>query len=78
MFNQVTLGVEALSEIWDYRTNFYIPLSHSRILSPHKTERKRIVYRGHTEYFTVKKEIPLRGIDFEIGRRVPCMESLRL
>src|SRR3990167_2041004 len=74
-FQQTTLGVEALSEHYDLRTNFYIPLSKSKTIRP-KTQKP--IFRGHSEYFNKSKEFALRGLDYEIGRSVPGLDCLRL
>ncbi|MEB3701667.1 Inverse autotransporter beta-barrel domain-containing protein [Candidatus Bealeia paramacronuclearis] len=75
-FNQFTLGLEALSETWDYRLNTYTPLSKSRPIKSSRSPER--IFRGHNEYFTERKEIPLGGFDLEIGRSVPKFDRLRL
>ncbi len=75
-FQQFTLGLEALSERWDYRTNLYLPLSKAKTISSGK--HKKPVFRGHEEYFTAHKDIPLKGFYAEIGRLVPPTDNLRL
>lgn len=74
-YQQITLGVEALSVHWDYRANVYIPLSKSKKIHSHHSHP---IYRGHTEYFNTRKEIPLKGFDGEVGRSIPGIDNLRL
>ncbi|MBS0271591.1 MAG: inverse autotransporter beta domain-containing protein, partial [Proteobacteria bacterium] len=75
MYQQATLGLEALSVHWDYRANVYIPLSKAKKIHSRHTKP---VYRGHTEYFNSQKEVPLKGFDGEVGRSIPGIDNVRL
>ncbi len=77
VFQQGTFGVEALSELWDFRLNAYAPLSKAKKILHPSSKPEKIVFRGHEEYFTSHKEISLRGFDTEIGRLVPGTETVR-
>ncbi len=87
--NQITLGFEAISNTWDYRANFYYPqntikeVEKSRKIIDTKSWREFV---GNNEYImtqnsikTLKiQEVPLKGLDLEIGSVVPGVKSLRL
>ncbi len=78
-FQQITLGVEALSEIWDFRTNVYAPLSKAqaipgRLPSPQDSPKGL----GNTRYIPAFEEVALKGIDVEVGCLIPYTENVRL
>ncbi|MBL8677433.1 MAG: inverse autotransporter beta domain-containing protein, partial [Alphaproteobacteria bacterium] len=73
-FQQATFGIEALSELWDFRANTYVPFSKSQKLS---SSQRRYTYRGHEEFTLSPKEVALKGVDVEIGRLVPGTDNLR-
>ncbi len=77
-FQQLTLGVEALSVSWDFRANIYVPLSSSRSISSHKEKNTKPVFRGHQEFVSHRRETPHKGIDIEVGRLIPYSDNLRL
>ncbi|WP_198027143.1 inverse autotransporter beta domain-containing protein [Candidatus Paracaedibacter symbiosus] len=87
--NQITFGLEALSETWDYRVNFYYTQNTSKEIEKSKEEVKGkpwTKYQGHNEYIytpislkTLKtKEVPLKGLDLEIGNAIPGLNFLRV
>ncbi len=76
--NQITLGTELLSEIWDYRFNTYLPLSSNKNVHGTKGLPKNLTYRGHEALITNTKEVPMMGFDAEVGRSMPGLEDLRL
>ncbi len=71
-FNQVTPGVEALSQDWDLRANYYAPVgrrSHNvDSLSTAELSGTSVVFRGG-------EERSMGGFDAEIGWRVPLFEA---
>jgi hypothetical protein len=71
-FNQVTLGVEALSQDWDLRANYYAPVgrrSHNvDSLSTAEVSGTSVIFRGG-------EERSLGGFDAEIGWRVPLFDA---
>lgn len=71
-FNQVTLGLEALSTDWDLRGNVYLPegrRSHNvDSLNTATLEGTTVVFRGG-------EERSLTGFDGEIGYRVPVFKA---
>ena len=75
LFYQTTLGAELLSVTWDYRLNTYWPLSASKEIKGGPIKKQ---YIGYELYETSQKEIPLTGLDYEIGRTVPGLEDLTL
>jgi hypothetical protein len=69
IFNQATLGVEALSSDWDLRANGYMPLgSDWRAADRFNTA----TLSGTTVVFRSGEERALAGFDAEIGWRVPA------
>jgi hypothetical protein len=70
-FNQVTLGAEALSTDWDFRTNAYIPqgrrVHNVDALSEASLSGTTISFRGG-------EERSMAGYDGEIGWRLPVYE----
>jgi hypothetical protein len=77
MFQQATLGLEALSELWDVRFNTYVPFSTSKKIPHTSANPKRVIFRGNEEYITARKEIALKGFDGEVGRLIPGTTSVR-
>ncbi|MBS0186163.1 MAG: inverse autotransporter beta domain-containing protein, partial [Proteobacteria bacterium] len=71
---QITLGTELLSTTWDYRLNTYYPLSSPKGIKGGPLKKH---YVGYELYETSQKEIPLTGLDYEIGRTVPNFEDLQ-
>lgn len=71
-FNQVTLGVEALSQDWDLRANYYAPVgrrSHNvDSLNTAEVSGTTVVFRGG-------EERSMAGFDAEIGWRVPLFDA---
>lgn len=67
-FNQVTLGVEALSADWDFRANTYIPegrrIKNVEALNTAEISGTSVIFRGG-------EERSLNGVDIEAGWRVP-------
>ena len=57
-FGQVGLGAESLGPIWDFRANFYMPLSDSHGRLPNGFVGNGLVLRD---------EFALSGADFEVG-----------
>jgi hypothetical protein len=71
-FNQVTLGIEALSQDWDLRANYYAPIGRRRhqvdSLSTAEISGTTVVFRGG-------EERSMGGFDAEIGWRVPLFDA---
>lgn len=71
-FNQVTLGVEALSQDWDLRANYYAPVgrrSHNvDSLNTAEVSGTTVVFRGG-------EERSMAGFDAEVGWRVPLFDA---
>jgi hypothetical protein len=66
-FNQATFGVESLSEEFDFRTNIYLPQSKEATI-PDTVAAGQGHGRFSVEY---QKEKPLKGVDFEVGYKLP-------
>ncbi|MBW8309557.1 MAG: hypothetical protein K0M45_07995 [Candidatus Paracaedibacteraceae bacterium] len=85
--NQATVGFEAMSEMWDYRLNLYCPQNSVKEKEKREISRKdRPHFDGHNIYIdtttslktTTLREVPLKGLDFEIGSAVPNFKNLRI
>lgn len=70
-FNQVTLGAEALSTDWDFRSNAYIPQG-SRVRNVNALNEANL--SGTTISFRGGEERSMAGFDGEIGWRLPVYE----
>ncbi len=83
-YSQLTFGAEYLSTTWDYRGNVYLPESKTFTSKTYTTETKTTDLgrfkrvETSTDYVHVNKEVPLRGLDIEVGRSVPGIPKLRL
>ncbi|MBA4250085.1 MAG: hypothetical protein C0440_05815, partial [Candidatus Pelagibacter sp.] len=67
MYNQLTLGLECLTEKSDIRLNLYLP--QEKIFKTHT---------HHHDSIMTTIETPLKGIDFEVGRSIPGLDSLKM
>ncbi|MBV7516051.1 MULTISPECIES: inverse autotransporter beta domain-containing protein [Sinorhizobium/Ensifer group] len=70
-FSQLSFGLEALSGDLEMRGNFYLPLTGAKSLSAFNTA----YVRDHVLVFQEGKERARRGIDAEIGGRLPVFEE---
>ena len=70
-FNQLSFGLEALSGDLELRSNFYLPLTGAKALSAFNAA----YVRDHVLVFQEGKERARRGIDAEIGGRLPVFED---
>lgn len=71
-FNQVTLGIEALSQDWDLRANYYAPVGRR---SHNVDSLNTAEVSGTTVLFRGGEERSLGGFDAEIGWRVPLFDA---
>ncbi|WP_297809322.1 inverse autotransporter beta domain-containing protein [uncultured Methylophaga sp.] len=67
-FNQVTLGVEALSMDWDLRANAYIPVGET---SHFEESLDTVDFSGTAITYRAGEERSMSGYDAEIGWRIP-------
>lgn len=70
-FNQVTLGVEALSQDWDLRANYYAPVGRR---SHNVDSLNTAEVSGTTVIFRGGEERSMAGFDAEVGWRVPLFD----
>ncbi|MBO9509309.1 inverse autotransporter beta domain-containing protein [Thalassospira sp. A3_1] len=70
-YNQITLGLEALSTDWDFRTNAYVPQG-SRVRNVDALNE--VSLSGTTISFRGGEERSMAGFDGEIGWRLPVYE----
>ena len=66
-YNQVSLGFESLSEVWDFRLSGYLPVGKTASSFDPSEFAK---FSGHSLYFSRKREIALGGINAEAGCHV--------
>ena len=71
-FNQVTIGVEALSMDWDFRANGYVPIGTTSYM---EDSLSTVDFSGASIMYTQGEERALRGFDAEIGWRVPLFDA---
>lgn len=72
-FRQATLGVELLSNDWDFRLNGYIPESDEEDAD----QLNRIEITGTQIGARLGEERALPGADIEVGRKLPFLEDTR-
>ncbi|MBZ7920865.1 inverse autotransporter beta domain-containing protein [Ensifer adhaerens] len=70
-FSQLSFGMEALSGDLEMRSNFYLPLTDAKTLNAFNTA----YVRDHVLVVQEGKERARRGIDAEIGGRLPVFEG---
>lgn len=70
-FNQISFGLEALSGDLEMRSNLYLPLSGAKTLSAFNAA----YVRDHVLVFQEGKERARRGLDAEIGGRLPVFDE---
>ncbi len=73
--NQLTVGVERLTDTWDARMNVYVPQQKKTTKTDIKIYGKGF---ARIDEAKTKTEVALRGLDMEIGRAIPGVEGLRL
>ena len=71
-FNQVTVGVEALSMDWDFRANGYVPIGTTSYM---EDSLSTVDFSGASIMYRQGEERALRGFDAEIGWRVPLFDA---
>lgn len=71
-FNQVTLGIEALSLNWDLRANTYIPVGES---SYSEDSLDTVEFSGTAITYRAGEERSMRGYDAEVGWRIPIFSA---
>ncbi|OCP07115.1 MULTISPECIES: inverse autotransporter beta domain-containing protein [unclassified Ensifer] len=70
-FSQLSFGVEALNGDLEMRSNFYLPLTGAKALSAFNAA----YVRDHVLVFQEGKERARRGLDAEIGGRLPVFDE---
>lgn len=64
-FDQVGVGIELLSPLWDFRANYYDPIDDEETIGPTGTGG---VFQGNKLFTDFNVEEPLDGFDAEVGR----------
>ncbi|MCK5308024.1 MAG: inverse autotransporter beta domain-containing protein, partial [Zetaproteobacteria bacterium] len=66
-FNQVSIGAEALSVVWDVRANYYHPIDDEEKIGTAPVFR----FQGNRVFSNGIVEEPLEGFDVEVGHLIP-------
>ncbi len=72
MFTQVSGGVEALSERFDFRANAYLPITDKQTAAPGV---ETVFLSGSSIAMRGVHEVALHGVDAEFGTRLPLGEN---
>lgn len=72
IFRQLTLGVELLSNNWDFRANIYKPFGKKEYL---EESLSQVEFTDTSILYSQGEERTLKGFDAEIGWRVPIFEK---
>ncbi len=77
---QITLGSELFFSAYEFRVNFYLPLSSGTVIGKNISLQKETSY-SHTTLSTISNDIlatPLAGADIEMGLTIPEVKRLSL
>lgn len=85
-FKQVTLGLELLTEQWEFRSNFYLADQENKVISSSSSSSGasdpyllgNYVYTDTVNTNSNSYESNLGGYDIEIGRDVPFLPNVQL
>jgi hypothetical protein len=70
-FDQATLGLEARSEDWDFRVNFYEPLTDKQLVGLGTTQ-----FQGFGLFRNGTFEEAMGGYDVEVGKALPLFNKV--
>ena len=70
-FDQATLGLEARSEDWDFRVNFYEPLTDKKLVGLGTTQ-----FQGFGLFRNSAFEEAMGGYDVEVGKALPLFNKV--
>jgi hypothetical protein len=70
-FDQATLGLEARSEDWDFRVNFYEPLTDKKLVGLGTTQ-----FQGFGLFRNGTFEEAMGGYDVEVGKALPLLNKV--
>jgi hypothetical protein len=73
-FHQMGFGMEALMKKIDFRFNFYFPLSKKKFVNDDITYK--FGYQSLIKTTKNNYEVPLKGVDYEIGFLIPYISNL--
>ena len=74
-YNQVSLGLESLGRIWDFRINGYLPVGNKTSPFFH-TQFDR--FKGHEMIISRKREFAMKGANAEAGFHVNTFKNVPL
>ncbi len=74
-YNQVSLGLESLGLIWDFRINGYLPVGAKK--SPFY-DAKFASFQGNQMYISVKQEFAMKGANAEVGAHITNAKNAQL
>ncbi len=66
-YNQVSLGLESLGHIWDFRLNGYLPVGNKTSALLHT---KFSAFKNHYMILSSKRECAMKGLNAEVGAHV--------
>jgi len=70
-YNQVSVGLESLGEVWDFRINGYLPVGKkTKFFSNFRFDR----FRGNSLILSRKREFAMQGANAEVGFHWDCWE----
>jgi hypothetical protein len=74
-YNQVSLGLESLGIIWDFRINGYLPVG-AKISSPFDVKFNS--FQGNKLIVSTKREFAMKGANAEVGAHITRMKNAEL
>lgn len=72
-YNQVSLGLESLGEIWDFRINGYLPVGN-KVSSLYSSSFGG--FHGNYLYLKRKREFAFKGMNAEVGAHVDQIRNI--
>lgn len=67
-YNQISFGLETLSTDWDFRANYYLPITDTKVINPVLSGAR---FQGHSLFVNSLVEEALDGADIEVGHILP-------
>ena len=74
-YNQISLGLESLGEIWDFRMNGYLPVGDKTSSFFHSRFDE---FEGHYMIISRKREFAMQGANAEVGAHVNTFKNVPL
>jgi len=74
-YNQVSVGLETLGTLWDFRINGYLPVGKTHT---HLYDTKFKAFEGHSILVSSKRQFAMKGINAEAGFHVDHFRKVPL